>query len=188
MQCSTEALGKYLRKQTAPTNPLQLADILSYQDRLCSRSENLVLCICCSADGWSASFILRFSGDDNPQHNGSTGDWNHLKRNSMFFGLFTIWMAIWEAAQQNTEVLPGIWSEGVFVLLSLVASEASRSNIYSFSWIKETLEGPRRAYYATTPDMTQGHSMGPRLQNTSLHEPWQVQSLLLMLHRIPMIF
>lgn len=109
-----------------------------------------MFCTCCSADGWPAFFILRFPGDDNPQHSGRTGDWKHPKRDNMFFGLFTIWMAIWKAAQQNTGVHPEIWSEDLFVLLSLVANAASKSDVYSASWINETLEGSRKACYFIT--------------------------------------
>lgn len=65
---STKALGKYLGKQTTPANPLWLCEILWNQDTFCPRSENLVFCTCCSAEGWLASFILRFPGDENPQH------------------------------------------------------------------------------------------------------------------------
>lgn len=124
---------------------------------------------CCSADGWSASFILRFPGDDNPQRSGRTGEWKHPKRDNVFFGLFTIWMAIWKAAQQNTGVLPGIWSEALFVLLSLVVNAASKSNVCSMSWINETLEGSRESWCSlTTPDMTPANSVGPRIQSTPL--------------------
>ena len=170
LRCSTEALGTYLVKQTAPTNHLQLADILQCQDRLCPRSENLVFCTCCSTDGWSAFFILRYPGGDNPWHGGRAGDWKHPSRDKKFLRRFTVWMTIWKAAQQNTGVLPAIWSESLFVLFSLVVNAASKSKVYSMSWINETLEGSRKAwYYTTTPDMTQANIVGPRVQTTSLH-------------------
>lgn len=97
-----------------------------------------------------------------------TGNWKYPKRNNLFFGLFTIWMTVWKAAQKNTEVLLGIWSEGLFVLLSLVVNATSRSNVYSTSWMDETLEGSRKAWYYITI-MTPANSMDARIQSYSLH-------------------
>lgn len=71
-------------------------------------------------------------------------------------------MTVWKAAQKNTGVVLGIWSEGLFVLLYLVVNEASRSDVYSTSWMDETLEGPRKVscYISTT---TLANSMDARI-------------------------
>lgn len=96
-----------------------------------------------------------------------TGNWKHPKRNNVFFELFTIWMTMWKAAQQNTGVLLGIWSEGPFVLSSLVVNAAARSNVYSTSRMDETLEGCRKAWYYITTT-TSANSTGARIQSYSL--------------------
>lgn len=97
-----------------------------------------------------------------------TGNWKHPKRNNMFFGLFTVWMTVWKAAQQNTGVLLGIWSEGLFVLLSLVVNAVSRSNVYSTSWMDEALEESRKTWHYISI-MTPANSMDARIQIYSLH-------------------
>lgn len=122
---------KHLGKQSAPTNPLQLADILQYQDSFCPSSENLVFCTRCSADGWSASFILRFPGDDNPQHNGRRGN-------------ESAWKAFHHLNGYMEDSPTKHWSSSGSMIRGAVCSVCRcriQINVNSVPWINETLEG-----------------------------------------------
>lgn len=128
LQCSMEALEKCLGKQSAPTNPLQLADILQYQDSFCSSSDNLVFCTCCSADGWSASFILRFPGDDHPQHN----DKREIK---------SAWKGFHHLKGYMEDSPTKHWSSSGNMIRGAVCRCRIQIDVNSMSRINETLEG-----------------------------------------------